>query len=591
MTQFKLLCKFSTILVLALGLMLVLPAVTVYAEDNAFSIEITEETTFSFTPDVTGYWTFVTSDNHDSDPRLWIHNRHGVQIATDDDTAGNLNAIITVHLVEGVEYFVRAGFWSAATTGTYTLTVSMSDTFVRPVRPWIPPVVIEIPSEGGTVGGHVDDGSFGSFTFMPATSGLWTLEYEGLWMLDVLDNRGNVIAIDELSLPGMNTMTVRLVADVEYTIHGSLDWSTFEYILTVTPAEVFTPWFDWDELASWGIAVDFDAERIPLIIDDEPILVEETTHFSFIPDTTGSWTFNFPIVDFGDAEPAILVTDNYGSVIMIDENMLSPNLNTFYLEEGIEYIVWASFFSWWGFDFDDFGSYNLSVERYVPSPMVNVSVETSPIEIPPVITHTAFPSDGGVVSLDVNAFESFSFTPDTSMSWTIEVIATSSSFSELVVSDISDSFRIFDWSSNITLDLAAGHTYIIEVWGDNDSMLSITPTYQIHPTTGMVTMVRQVTRPTDFSFIPNRTGYWVIQTTNNTGDPLLQLLDNAGEILFEDDDSGGNLNAQLKVYLTEGVEYTIRATFFAGGGRYQLEIINLMGLETQGEFPILAPAI
>jgi len=365
------------VLAIVVVLIFVFPVAITYAKENAFSVPVTEETFFSFIPNTTGYWIFETSDNMNDVLRLRVYNDYGHLLATDDNSAGNLNVIIKVHLVEGADYTIHVGFLSAETIGTYTLTVSMSNEFIPP----------------------------------PVAS--------------------------------------HRVADVD-------------------------------------LAYDI---------------------YYFISD---------------------------------------------------DYVV---------------------VEQYTPS-------NTSEITSTPVITALeVIPSHGGIITVSVP--ERFIFSPETTGSWTMSMVG----LGDFVVMDTSESFRLTAWHNNpfITIHLAAGHTYIIDAWTVDVASISISPTYQIHPAEDVITLSRIVSRPTKFSFIPNITGYWVLETSNNIGDPLLQILDASGQILFEDDDSGDGLNAFLKVYLVEGVEYTIHATFFAGGGSYRLDILGLMGIEPQRERQPLVP--
>ncbi|MDR3011642.1 MAG: hypothetical protein LBU70_00295 [Chitinispirillales bacterium] len=87
------------------------------------SVIVNGQSYFTFTPRSSGVWTFRTSKNGDSDPYLWLYT-HNLQLITeDDDGADNRNALISIHLVGGTQYIVRAGFYSGG-TGAYTLDVS-----------------------------------------------------------------------------------------------------------------------------------------------------------------------------------------------------------------------------------------------------------------------------------------------------------------------------------------------------------------------------------------------------------------------------------------------------------------------------------
>jgi len=87
------------------------------------SVRVTEATDFVFTPDRSGTWEFRTSDNGNSDPMLYLYVLHGNLVAEDDDSGGNLNALITANLDAGESYVINARFWADG-GGSYLLTVT-----------------------------------------------------------------------------------------------------------------------------------------------------------------------------------------------------------------------------------------------------------------------------------------------------------------------------------------------------------------------------------------------------------------------------------------------------------------------------------
>ena len=91
------------------------------------------------------------------------------------------------------------------------------------------------------------------------------------------------------------------------------------------------------------------------------------------------------------------------------------------------------------------------------------------------------------------------------------------------------------------------------------------------PSVGGVVMVNE---PTEFSFTPSESGYWVFETSDNTGDPLLRIYDAQGLLIAEDDDGGAGLNALITVYLDAGSTYVINARFFSDtdDGDYTLTV-------------------
>ena len=88
---------------------------------SAGDTAVSGHTMFTFTPESSGEWTIRTLDNVDCDPMLWLYDESGNLIAMDDDSGGDLNALITAHLEQGEQYIIRAGFFGPQ--GTYTLRV------------------------------------------------------------------------------------------------------------------------------------------------------------------------------------------------------------------------------------------------------------------------------------------------------------------------------------------------------------------------------------------------------------------------------------------------------------------------------------
>ena len=77
------------------------------------SMQVSEKTIFSFIPDSSGSWEFRTSDNGSSDPYLTLYDENGKWIMDDDDSGGDLNALFTATVEDGVQYYVRVRFWGS----------------------------------------------------------------------------------------------------------------------------------------------------------------------------------------------------------------------------------------------------------------------------------------------------------------------------------------------------------------------------------------------------------------------------------------------------------------------------------------------
>ena len=92
---------------------------------------VSGKTSFSFTPDRSGQWTFSTSDNGECTPYLLVRDsdNHGdfVHYARGEsygsEGAAENNVLMTLELREGAPYMVEAGFYLNK-PGGFTLTVS-----------------------------------------------------------------------------------------------------------------------------------------------------------------------------------------------------------------------------------------------------------------------------------------------------------------------------------------------------------------------------------------------------------------------------------------------------------------------------------
>jgi len=586
---------------------------------NTTTVTITQETHFSFTPNATGYWTFVTSDTDNPySPRLTVTNHYGHVLATDSGTAPGGNAIVKVHMVEGAPYVIHAGS-SWGPVGTYTLTVFMSEAFERPTRPV--PIPIEIPGTGGFVRGH--DRLFYSFT--PETSGFWLFDAASTGMyvdIEIQDNRRNFVAGTLDGWASEFSATVRLVAGVEYIIRGWSDWDG-TYTLEVSPTDTFVPWIDWDSLAAWGLTIDLDADREALPSYGGEAQVSQETHLSFMPDTTGPWTFS---IENSTDDAIVLITDTYGSfIIPVEGSRWWNDWTTVELEADIEYVIWAS--SQWSNNF----SFTLVVEPYQPwTPDWDWDIDWNrnsnsgrDIDWEYIVDtfyfydgdydwnydwnndhnwnddydwnitrdwRTRIPTDGGYILVDNESW--FVFSPEETSSWSIQLLAPGGNWNDLSITDASGSFTLHTSGAVISLHMAGGHDYTIEAWAGWDAtttVLLVSPTYEILVPHGHA--MRRIMRETEFAFVPTQTGYWLIYTSQaaSATDPYLWLLDTDGNILALDDDGGEGLNALIKIRLEEGQEYIIRAGFFAGAGEYLLNVRMAGSEQNLPELVVLTP--
>jgi len=90
----------------------------------------------------------------------------------------------------------------------------------------------------------------------------------------------------------------------------------------------------------------------------------------------------------------------------------------------------------------------------------------------------------------------------------------------------------------------------------------------------------EITGATDILFSPKDSAFYVIFTDNcGSSDPILELYDKKGSLIQSDDDSFGDGNAMIYIYLSAGKPYRIYAGFKGdGGGSCTFRIFSPIGL-------------
>lgn len=79
---------------------------TVYPILSGDTVEIGSEVTyFSFVPNTTAQYTIMSSENT-GDPRAYLYDENGNELAEDDDSVGDLNFIMTANLTQGKTYYL-----------------------------------------------------------------------------------------------------------------------------------------------------------------------------------------------------------------------------------------------------------------------------------------------------------------------------------------------------------------------------------------------------------------------------------------------------------------------------------------------------
>jgi len=180
------------------------------------------DTMFSFTPNRTGLWTLQTSDNGLSDPYIIIDEPGGGFFATDDDSAGGLNALLSVFLVEGRSYIVYVGFISSSESCRLSVSSTAPTT---------------VPASGGTFNVNGDT----VYVFTPGSAGFWDIRTSNSGDFDpflyLFDSSGDFLDDDDDGAGGLNALisTHLNAGSTYYILATSYDDGAHVYTLTVAP--------------------------------------------------------------------------------------------------------------------------------------------------------------------------------------------------------------------------------------------------------------------------------------------------------------------------------------------------------------------
>jgi len=158
-------------------------------------VRVNEESVYEFSPNITGVWSIWTAYNNDCDPTLSVYTSGGGELAWDDDSAGNLNALIGLYLTAGETYTIRAGAFGSNVS--YSLFVALSPSI------W---------ESGDTVSVNTPK----VFSFKPYDSGTWMFETTNNRDVDpylmIVDSNNRHLVSDDDSGEGMNA---RIAIDLE----------------------------------------------------------------------------------------------------------------------------------------------------------------------------------------------------------------------------------------------------------------------------------------------------------------------------------------------------------------------------------------
>ncbi|MCL2048339.1 MAG: hypothetical protein FWG87_06390 [Defluviitaleaceae bacterium] len=394
-----------------------------------------------------------------------------------------------------------------------------------------------LPRSGGTA----TVTSTTEYGFRPDSSGLWVIETSNDNDCDPqlsLYNQQGFVAGDDDGAVGLNARIVlHLDSETTYVIHAGYydNEESGEYTLTVSKAEV------GDSIPSSGGSA----------------AVVGTVAYSFSPNSSGLWVIETS--NRAEAcDPYLWLYDPEGLIESDDDG--NGDLNSrivVYLDEETTYTIFAGYYD------DEDGQYTLSV--------ITLEAESN------------IPANGGTA--DVAGTTAYSFRPNSSGMWTIE---TSNEIEycdpylwlyvpEGLIASDDDGAGGSNARMVVYLDAETTYTILAGYYGGGDGNGQYTLTVGKHEVNssipaggGSVT----VTGTTEYSFTPDSSGRWTIETSNETEDcdPYLWLYGGHGTIA-EDDDSGDYPNASITMYLEAGEMYVIRAGYYGyDDGGYTLTV-------------------
>jgi len=387
-------------------------------------------------------------------------------------------------------------------------------------------------------GGEAQVSSSSKFAFTPDKPGPWQIRTydngDSDPSLALYDPKGNVVAEnDDGATDGNSFICLKLEAGTTYTINaGFYENGSGSYTLSISPAGT---------IRSGGGDVTVSAQM----------------GFMFTPDRSGLWEFYTS--NNGETDPYLVIFDpDYSYISYSDDTGGDMNAYcTAYLDAGSTYSINAG-------SYDIAGSYTLTV-----SPAAEL------------------PGGGGEVQVSSQA--GFAFTPDRSGTWQFYTSSDGSSDPYLEIYDSNGTEIDSDDDGGggndafLAIYLQEGSQYSINV-GFYDIGIAgckLTVSLSAADTASSVATDLaenggsiRVDDTIEFAYTPDRSGMWVLSTSDNENcDPYLRISDVNGTLIDEDDDSMGDNNALLLVYLDAGATYNVSAGFWGSGGSYVLTVL------------------
>jgi len=239
-----------------------------------------------------------------------------------------------------------------------------------------------------------------------------------------------------------------------------------------------------------------------------------------------------------------------------------------------------------------------------PSPISDPTPTPTPTPSPtPEDLSTRLPGGGGEVR--VTKTTNYAFTPDKSGVWEFRTFSSVDCDPKLWIYDAygdlleEDDDGNADESMNalIMIDLIAGSDYLVKAGffedeNEEDGSYTLAVTYigerpvietpyDVIPGEGAMIDVYD---ETIYSFTPDTTGYWHLQTVaSEEYDPAITVFDSYGVIIDSDDDTIGDDNAMLIVRLEAGVTYSIKVSFYRDeSGDCMLLVLHALDIANDG---------
>jgi len=363
---------------------------------------VSDTITYSFIPDISGYWVFHAMDRGNIDPYLKIFNEHGYLIAAAEGTLEVLNTLVAASLQEGKEYYVSTGIKSSVKS-EYTLAVTVADA---------------IDDDGGAV--NVKGPTI--YTFTPDKSGYWVF-------------RTSNSRTTELYLEINNEYGAHYESEV-FSESGGLRTAFLSPYLKEGVTYCLTAGVKWGDSIEYTISV----SSAPSISGSGgEIRVNGVMKYSFTPDTSGYWMFKTSDSGSGDTYVEIYDADRF----LITANSDSPQQRNNYSTVAAALLQTGE-------------TYYISVGYFMGS-QYSCTLSVSPVP-------ATIPGGGGTVR--ATGLSAFPFVPDSSGLWRFRTSNSGDTSPNLILLDekgntIAKGEDIIWQEDSMSAVLAAGETYYV----------------------------------------------------------------------------------------------------------------------------------